>query len=107
MNCSNPNSNQTVPLRVGNLLPTRSLSSNQAVRNKLRTLRDAVIPDRKVSAWRTSAGLKAPLQFEHYSCAGLWSMAILSFLMSAGDSFGRSMVSVSLSSLPVNLNGTL
>ena len=33
-------------------------------------------------------------------------MAISSFLMSSGESFGRSMVRVSLSSLPVNLKGT-
>ena len=40
-----------------------------------------------------------------YSLAGLLCMAILSFLISSGESFGRSMVRVSLSSLPVNRNG--
>jgi hypothetical protein len=32
-------------------------------------------------------------------------MAVWSFLMSSSDSSGRSMVNVSLSSLPVNLKG--
>ena len=41
-----------------------------------------------------------------YSLALLLCMAISSCLMSSGESFGRLTVRVSLSSLPVNLNGT-
>jgi hypothetical protein len=41
-----------------------------------------------------------------YSAARLLRVAAFSFSMSAGDSFGRSIFSVSLLSWPVNLNGT-
>ena len=40
-----------------------------------------------------------------YSLAGFFRIAISSCLMSSGDNFGRLTVSVSLLSLPVNLNG--
>src|SRR5262249_9467105 len=41
-----------------------------------------------------------------YSLALLLRRVVSSFFMSSGVSFGRSIVSVSLLSLPVNLNGT-
>ncbi len=40
-----------------------------------------------------------------YSLTRLLRWAAWSFLMSSGESFGRSMVKVTLSSLPVKLNG--
>src|SRR5262249_44338073 len=42
----------------------------------------------------------------HYSLALLLRPVVSSFLTSSADSFGRSIVSVSLSIFPVNLNGT-
>jgi hypothetical protein len=41
-----------------------------------------------------------------HSLAALLRCASMSFFSSAGDSFGRSIVSVTLMSLPVNRNGT-
>src|SRR5262249_58770963 len=41
-----------------------------------------------------------------YSAARLLRVVSLSFWMSAGESFGRSILSVTLLSLPVNLKGT-
>jgi len=43
---------------------------------------------------------------ETYSLVLLFRVAASSFLMSSGDSCGRSMASVILSILPVNVNGT-
>ena len=57
------------------------------------------------SSQRTSIGIGGRPQ-PGLSLAGLACIAIFSFLMSSRESCGRWIVRVSLSSLPVNLNGT-
>ena len=53
------------------------------------------------------AGRPAPgLASRRYSLALLFRCACMSFFSSSGVSFGRSIVSVILSILPVNANGT-
>ena len=49
--------------------------------------------------------IRCPSLLERYSLAGLACMAALSFSMSSFESSGRSMVKVSLFSVPVNRNG--
>ena len=46
-----------------------------------------------------------PTQSSPYSLALLFRVAAWSFLISSGESFGRSTLIVNLSSLPVNVNG--
>ena len=68
-----------------------------------------------IAEWRTPNGRRAALRgraarsglFPTYSPAFFSLIAASSFLMSSGDSFGRSIVSVTLFSLPVKAKGTL
>ena len=79
------------------------------------TEQDMIIAARVPSSFCPSGSLTIPgetrsgysfyLAQNDYSLAGLLCMAILSLLMSSSESLGRSMVRVSLSSLPVKRKG--
>ena len=93
-------------LPVQEVIHCRSMASGLAsvtIRTLLCcSLADCVGPDPEMGA----AGVVRDASRFAYSLVLLLRLACCSFWMSAGESCGRSMGSVILSILPVNLNGT-